>query len=828
MGCATSKDESVQVAVKATWAKAAVLQNEAIANAVEEAVADARKEFEIEKANAVRRLEEELRLEAQKANEVATSNAAAIRRLEEELRLEIQKATEVAASKDAAVQAAVDATWTKANGLRKKAIANAGRVAVADARKEFEIEKANAVRRLEEELRLETQRAADLAASKDAAVQAAVQATLAKQNQAITSAVRTAALQPLALHWRLEAQKPTETVRQPGSDTQGTRVQTSEHKAIPRLMELDDLIEEALRSSAVKLINADRIRDGTIGTKISRRQDLEACERVQVVQMFETPEDAIKLLRGNGREIGSLTYGWASPDDPDPTGEYMRAVRRFLLSDLGSHVKAIFWDFASLSQRPRWESEDKLFAMALKVMADMYASVLGTTVMRHRAIPARPASIDGEVVVLGDDKATEAAVRSALEAHGALENVHRDEQGRWRARFASHADAERAVAAGPFEGATAIFTYHNARPYAARGWTSLESGVSTEGPARAAYLPGLKATLERLPPKLVEIDGEAPEAASEQYGGNEGMGPRIERVRSSIQDAFFSDTRGLDKALVVGLYNEFIVKIGNAMVISGEGVDVQYEGECDEAGDAEGRGKMQYSNGDVYEGEFRAGNKEGRGTYQYGNGDMYEGEWKAEKQEGRGTFRWANGNVYEGEWKAGIKHGHGTTRSANGDVYVGEYMAGRKDGRGTYRFASGNVHDGEWKADKPEGRGTFLWANGNVYEGEWKASLHEGRGTLRYANGNVYEGEFKAGKMDGRGAMLSGDGTVIHDGKWKAGKPVTTLLQSVTSRSMANLFTSTQAATSNSPHAATSNSPHASGGLESAGAPGWLVSWMPS
>ena len=689
-----------------------------------------------------------------------------------------------ATSKDESVQAAVQATWAKAAVLQKEAIANAVEVAVADAREEFEIEKADAVRRLEEELRLETQKATEMAASKDAAVQAAVEATFAKQNQAITSAVRTAALQPLALHWRLEAQKPTETVREPGSDTQGTRVQTSEHKAIPRLMELDDLIEEALRSSAVKLINADRIRDGTIGTKISRRQDLEACERVQGVQMFETPEDAIKLLRGNGREIGSLTYGWASPDDPDPTGEYMRAVRRFLLSELGSHVKAIFWDYASLSQRPRWEVEDKLFAMALKVMADMYASVLGTTVMRHRAIPARPASLDGEVVVLGDDKATEAAVRSALEAHGALERVHRDDQGRWRARFASHADAERAVAAGPFVGVTAIFTFHNARPYAARGWTSLESGVSTEGPARAAYLPGLKATLERLPPKLVEIDGEAPEAASEQYGGNEGMGPRIERVRSSIQDAFFSDTRGLDKALVVGLYNEFIVKIGNAMVISGEGVDVKYEGECDEAGDAEGRGKMLYANGDVYDGEFKASNKEGRGTYQYGNGDMYEGEWRA-----------------------GIKHGQGTTRSANGDVYVGEYMAGRKDGRGTYRFASGNVHDGEWRADKPEGRGSFRWANGNMYEGEWKASLHEGRGTFRYANGNVYEGEFKAGKMDGRGAMLSADGTVIHDGKWKAGKPVTTLLHSMTS--MANLFTS------NSPNAATSSSTHALGGLES-------------
>ena len=36
-------------------------------------------------------------------------------------------------------------------------------------------------------------------------------------------------------------------------------------------------------------------------------------------------------------------------------------------------------------------------------MADMYASVLGTTVMRHRAIPARPASLDGEVVITPRD-----------------------------------------------------------------------------------------------------------------------------------------------------------------------------------------------------------------------------------------------------------------------------------------------------------------------------------------------------------------------------------------------------------------------------------------
>ena len=500
------------------------------------------------------------------------------------------------------------------------------------------------------------------------------------------------------------------------------RVQASEHKAIPRLMELDDRLEDALRSGAIKLIIADRVRDGTIGTNIARRQDLEERERAEKLRIFETPEDAIKLLRRNGREIGSLTYGWDTPDGSDPSGDYLRAVCRFLLSELGAHVKAIFWDACSLPQEPRSESDAMVFKEALEVMADMYASVLGTMVMRHRSVPARPASLDGEVVVLMmpktfavtiprgirpgqafqanldgqltvvtvpqgsaagselhvtiGDATAESAVHRALSVHGALERVGRDELGRYRARFASHADAERAVAAGPFVGATAIFTYHNARPYAARGWTSLESGVSTEGLSRAAYLPGLKATLERLPPKLVEIDGEAPEAASEQYGGSEGAGPRIERVRSSIRDAVFTG-KG-DKEVVMRLYDEYITKIGNAMN-AGEGVAGEYEGERNAAGE-----------------------EEGRGTYRYANGAVYEGEWKAGKQEGRGKFRWDDGDEYEGEFKADQIEGHGTYRFANGDVYEGEWMAGKQEGRGTKWSAAGAVvFEGEWKAGEP-------------------------------------------------------------------------------------------------------------------------------
>jgi hypothetical protein len=111
-------------------------------------------------------------------------------------------------------------------------------------------------------------------------------------------------------------------------------------------MALNERLEDALRSGAIKLIVADRVRDGTIHTKIVRRQDIEARELAEHLTLFETPDDAIALLRGNGREIASLTYGWVSTDDPDPSGEYLRAVCRFLKSELGAHVRAIFWDFA--------------------------------------------------------------------------------------------------------------------------------------------------------------------------------------------------------------------------------------------------------------------------------------------------------------------------------------------------------------------------------------------------------------------------------------------------------------------------------------------------
>ena len=67
---------------------------------------------------------------------------------------------------------------------------------------------------------------------------------------------------------------------------------------------------------------------------------------------------------------------------------------------------------------------------ARKVMGDVYASARGTTVMRHKTVPARPAALDGDVVVLAKEGSAadgKAQLEAALAVHGAITSVEKDE-----------------------------------------------------------------------------------------------------------------------------------------------------------------------------------------------------------------------------------------------------------------------------------------------------------------------------------------------------------------------------------------------------------------
>ena len=189
--------------------------------------------------------------------------------------------------------------------------------------------------------------------------------------------------------------------------------------------------------------------------------------------------------------------------------------------------------------------------------------------------------------------------------------------------------------------------------------------MSTEAIARLAYFPGLGKLLEeRLPPKVIEIDGEGPRVAEMEDRADEGMGPRNKRVIAAIQEAAFTG-KG-DKPVVVQLYREYARKVTTALAYSGEEPEGEYEGEYNASGEREGRGVMRWVAGTVYEGEWKAGKMEGRGVARYADGDVYEGEWKAGEKEGHGVVRWADGDVESCFYSQGAPVGEGAEWKAGG------------------------------------------------------------------------------------------------------------------------------------------------------------------
>ena len=43
-------------------------------------------------------------------------------------------------------------------------------------------------------------------------------------------------------------------------------------------------------------------------------------------------------------------------------------------------------------------------------------------------------------------------------------------------------------------------------------------------------------------------------------------------------------------------------------------------------------------------------------------------------------MKYSNGSIYNGEWKHGMRNGEGVLRYRNDDVYKGNWVDGKKDG----------------------------------------------------------------------------------------------------------------------------------------------------
>ena len=166
--------------------------------------------------------------------------------------------------------------------------------------------------------------------------------------------------------------------------------------------------------------------------------------------------------------------------------------------------------------------------------------------------------------------------------------------------------------------------------------------------------------------------------------------------------------------------------------------------------------------GGEYVGDFRAGIRCGNGrltcTTRDSSESLYEGEWVDDLRHGRGKIQYKNGNVYEGEFRSGERHGQCVfTNVAANTVYTGNFEKNNYfSGHGKMIFHNtGNIYEGEWRNNKMQGFGVMLYATGDKYEGEWSDSStnpnsdRTGKGKYTKANGTVkFEGNWVDGKPD--------------------------------------------------------------------------------
>ena len=86
-----------------------------------------------------------------------------------------------------------------------------------------------------------------------------------------------------------------------------------------------------------------------------------------------------------------------------------------------------------------------------------------------------------------------------------------------------------------------------------------------------------------------------------------------------------------------------------------------YKGFLDENELPHGQGKMNYKNGDTFDGEFKHGKKDGKGIkHNMSTGDVYNGYYTNDLPNGQGVYTWKNGDRYDGNWHFGVFHGEGT------------------------------------------------------------------------------------------------------------------------------------------------------------------------
>ena len=181
-----------------------------------------------------------------------------------------------------------------------------------------------------------------------------------------------------------------------------------------------------------------------------------------------------------------------------------------------------------------------------------------------------------------------------------------------------------------------------------------------------------------------------------------------------------------DKLKDVKIYNNKGKEIANCTF---EKIDIELNG----------KGKIKYENGDVYDGEIKGGIANGYGKIKYENGDVYEGEFKDGKPDGENiVIKYSDNTYYEGIVKDGeLKEG---TIYINGKNYKVENSKIKDDIKLYNGIKIGKSEANLYIDDKLNIR--------------IPKDIKNGPNLMISPDGTVYDGEFLDGKQNGQGRYI--------------------------------------------------------------------------
>ncbi|EFC46511.1 predicted protein, partial [Naegleria gruberi] len=164
-----------------------------------------------------------------------------------------------------------------------------------------------------------------------------------------------------------------------------------------------------------------------------------------------------------------------------------------------------------------------------------------------------------------------------------------------------------------------------------------------------------------------------------------------------------------------------------------------------------------------FEGDMIDSRKNGFGKLVYSDGSYYEGQFNNDEMTGTGSFVDSD-RVYNGQFVKSLFHGKGklkATFKSKDYVFEGEFREHQPyNGVGSVVVSrkTGDYWDGEFKNGKFSGKGRLTFEDASVYEGNVKNSLCEGKGVVTYPDGSIYSGSFSNDERHGPGTLTIKDG----------------------------------------------------------------------